>query len=128
MLRNSDYRMGNIGSHRLGGLAAKWFVELEGTDSGTSAIVRIICVSSASGQFAVEQGQLHGREGPRTSNCGLSPRRGETVVWPLFRQTKLEMALHVRPLGREHRVHHRIPRASLAPRLVMTDHSILFRA
>src|SRR6185436_3051585 len=43
-------------------------------------------------------------------------------------QPELQMPLHIRPLVRQHAVHHRVADAAVAPRPVVADDAVLLRA
>src|SRR4249920_1386081 len=50
-----------------------------------------------------------------------------TLMGFMFPEARLQMALHVGPLGREHAVHDGVAHAAVAPRPVMADHAVLLR-
>src|SRR5688500_12066916 len=54
--------------------------------------------------------------------------RSPTLIGFMSPQAQLEVALDVRPLGREHAVQHGIAHAAVAPRPVPPDDAVLFRA
>jgi DNA-binding SARP family transcriptional activator len=43
------------------------------------------------------------------------------------RETRRQMSFHVRPLGEQNAVHHRVPNGPIAPRLVVPDHAVEMR-
>src|SRR6185436_15810126 len=51
-----------------------------------------------------------------------------TLIGFISFQAELQVPLHVRPLGRQHAVHHRVADAAVAPRPVVADHAVLLRA